>query len=41
VLDEFIIHEISPTITGGVKLFRYADDFICIVSTSELADELL
>lgn len=42
VLDEYIIREISPTITaGGVKLFRYADDFVCVVSTRELADELL
>lgn len=41
VLDEYIIHTVSPTITGGVKLFRYADDFICIVSTVAAATEVM
>lgn len=40
VLDSFI-HEIRPSIAGGVGFFRYADDFVCVVSSRDQAAELL
>ena len=41
VLDEHLVQEIIPSISGGVEFFRYADDFVCVAKTEEAALSVL